>query len=958
MFKHLNNIFCKCYALFLFVLFFVSFFSAPVFADNTLTLSISDNSLSINMLPQTVSGEFVKSSNINISISLSGTGGYYLGIKAGTTGTNATRLVHTTDNTKYFSSITSAISQSTFSNASNTTYNNQWGYLPSKFDSASNTDFRPAPDENGDTLDYTTTDNASGTYTLAIGARANNSTAIGTYSNTFVIMAVANQACNPNATSISEALCMQDMNDSVINSMVEHQQYQLKDNRDWKTYYVAKVADGRVWMTQNLDLDLETTPTNVSVLTSKNTDLNTFGSQNYTTANGYSCSNASTTTNCTASGEIITYTPSAATANRAATYGSNNTTSPASYDAGTRYRYPSGSSTTDYYSIVNCTDAHDDGTCPHYHIGNYYNFTAAVASNSLSGITTNYTAMGNSVCPSGWRLPNGQESSTGYAEVNYSWVGEGIVANYVTRGTSATYLPDNATGYSHIRSNPLFMANAGYISSNGSTISYTSLSYSYYWTNTIYNNSSGYDYYFLGGSIYPSGSFNRGYGVSVRCVARQSNTGSTTVTFNKNANDATGSMTAQVYNADTLHTLPTNGFSRSGYAFDGWNTKADGSGTSYADAAQYYAVTGNMAVNETLYAQWAKIVTLTFNVDSHTNGVYFDGTVYTNGQTAQALQGKDYNISGLFGTKYGLNNWSATSGSFESNTISTVYTVANNATISVTSKVATVDMTTITNSSDPVSSTCKSDPITPELVYDPRDNEAYYVARLCDGNYWMLDNLRLDLSNSSTLNGLSTTNTNATAHALSCLKTGLYNGVACSSPYTTTAVVNTSSSFNQYTQAQINVDYTNTIPPVAYGVGSDRVGVYYNYCAVSAGSYCYSTSEGNDIADTYYDLEGDICPAGWHLPTAYSTNIGELSELSRAYNIGVAHDFNWYFSIPFSGYYSYGSQSGYGTNFQTWSSTHSNNYYRMIISITTTSNGTTNQMRQFGLPIRCILDHN
>ena len=47
------------------------------------------------------------------------------------------------------------------------------------------------------------------------------------------------------------------------------------------------------------------------------------------------------------------------------------------------------------------------------------------------------------------------------------------------------------------------------------------------------------------------------------------------------------------------------GFERPGYAFVGWNTKADGSGTSYDDKAEVsdLADPGKTAV---LYAQWKK----------------------------------------------------------------------------------------------------------------------------------------------------------------------------------------------------------------------------------------------------------------------------------------------------------------------------------------------------------------
>ncbi|MBQ3353042.1 hypothetical protein IJG89_01675 [Candidatus Saccharibacteria bacterium] len=176
---------------------FVSGLSASqVFANNTISLNVSSSVLVLNLVPKSTDGTFAKSDNLNISVSLTGVGGYTLGIRSNTTGANATNLVNTTDNTKLFTSLSSAISESDFANANNTQYNNKWGYKPSKFNSSDNTDFLPGPGEDGDILDYTEADNATGTYTLVIGARANTETTIGSYTGTVVITAIANLGCN------------------------------------------------------------------------------------------------------------------------------------------------------------------------------------------------------------------------------------------------------------------------------------------------------------------------------------------------------------------------------------------------------------------------------------------------------------------------------------------------------------------------------------------------------------------------------------------------------------------------------------------------------------------------------------------------------------------------------------------------------------------------------------------
>ena len=78
------------------------------------------------------------------------------------------------------------------------------------------------------------------------------------------------------------------------------------------------------------------------------------------------------------------------------------------------------------------------------------------------------------------------------------------------------------------------------------------------------------------------------------------------ITFNPNGDDVTGEMPTQSIRSGSSVQLRKNSFSRVGYDFVGWNTVADGSGTSYADEASYQApnLTANRSV--TLYAQWRR----------------------------------------------------------------------------------------------------------------------------------------------------------------------------------------------------------------------------------------------------------------------------------------------------------------------------------------------------------------
>ncbi len=69
------------------------------------------------------------------------------------------------------------------------------------------------------------------------------------------------------------------------------------------------------------------------------------------------------------------------------------------------------------------------------------------------------------------------------------------------------------------------------------------------------------------------------------------------ITFEANGGD--GTMEPQALGYGVEGTLNANSFAKQGSAFNGWNTKADGSGTSYEDKASI-TITGDV----TLYAQW------------------------------------------------------------------------------------------------------------------------------------------------------------------------------------------------------------------------------------------------------------------------------------------------------------------------------------------------------------------
>ncbi len=89
------------------------------------------------------------------------------------------------------------------------------------------------------------------------------------------------------------------------------------------------------------------------------------------------------------------------------------------------------------------------------------------------------------------------------------------------------------------------------------------------------------------------------------------------ITFNGNGADS-GTMSAQTVTYGVATPIKTNIFTRTGYRFNGWNTLADGTGTSYSDGANI-----TLTSNTTLYAKWTPLLQISgLSVSPRTCGNY------------------------------------------------------------------------------------------------------------------------------------------------------------------------------------------------------------------------------------------------------------------------------------------------------------------------------------------------
>ena len=80
-----------------------------------------------------------------------------------------------------------------------------------------------------------------------------------------------------------------------------------------------------------------------------------------------------------------------------------------------------------------------------------------------------------------------------------------------------------------------------------------------------------------------------------------------TVQFNGNGNTG-GSMSDQPFTYDVAQNLTANAFTLTNYTFAGWNTQANGGGTSYTDGQEVINLTATNNGTVTLYAQWTLAV--------------------------------------------------------------------------------------------------------------------------------------------------------------------------------------------------------------------------------------------------------------------------------------------------------------------------------------------------------------
>ena len=649
----------------------------------------------------------------------------------------------------------------------------------------------------------------------------------------------------------------------------------LTDSRDDSTYAVAKLADGECWTIENLRLDLSK---NDVVINANNTHNPT--AEFMTAANAHP---ASTNTFCNlARSSCIDHIY----------FNTNNTNRslPDSYNA-------------------------EGAGVSWYSYGNYYNWYTATAGNGGYNKSNPDDEIQGDICPAGWYLPTANGTFGSFANLDISLGGNGSNNNSVAMSKKWRSYPNN------------FMYSGQWVE----TLANRRSESGNYQSTSIINNTSAANLWLQPNKVSANSNGTYKYrGQTVRCLVDNSYT----IVFDKNLNwTVNGTMKNRKAVVGSSTRLPANTYSAEtssnrGYRFIGWNTRADGSGDSYADEATVPSLTSTVGASVTLYAQWQEIayadVTVAFTTGvtrvTLANDTYGSYDVTIGNSVVSLAINQTYQISMEYETEYDLVGWSTTAnGTLGSVSASpTTYVVSGTATLAaeVEERVGAFYLQNVTASS------CST---TPKTAIDIRDNQEYSIQRLADGNCWMLDNLRLGAA--TIVEPFSVSNTNMSPN------------VAFSLP--------ASGLVDDYANPRFDSSEVDNLPTSAGGVGTGKMGVRYNYCAASAGTVCTRSSKVNS--------EYDICPAGWTLPNGDPTN-GALAVLYAAYNNNYGN-LNTALSLPYTGYWN-AATSGvadlnkYGYY---WTTTGYNNNKSYAIEPSRNSNKVNGAVRNNGLGIRCVL---
>ena len=401
------------------------------------TVEISANSVALNVVPS-AAGTFKASTPLTVNA--------YTNSNYDCTITMETSSTSLTSGGNSIATLDNTYTESTF-------VNDKWGF------STDATNYGPVALTNSVGTFSSTTPNAA---SITFAAKLTQATKPGTYTNTVTFAST----CTPpplymqDATKAELAFRMPNVGNSIT----------IYDSRDEQGYTVTKLADGKYWMTKNLNLAGGT------ALSSTDTDFDS--SYPLPTTDGWTVAN----------NKLIL----PASDNSSTSFSTNNVA----------YVYNSGGETCGNNS-------------PCY---SYYSWDAATLGSGRS-ISTDNTNAPYSICPKGWRLPttyNGSGSAAEATDFRALMIALGGSNSIQTYDNSTT--PTGATLYGLIGpgSTPNF-SRSGYYGDG--SFGYAGPTSGFYWSATSYPSTNiARLLYFYSGYINTAGIDDRRLGKAIRCV--------------------------------------------------------------------------------------------------------------------------------------------------------------------------------------------------------------------------------------------------------------------------------------------------------------------------------------------------------------------------------------------------------------------------------------------------------
>ncbi|MBQ3353099.1 InlB B-repeat-containing protein, partial [Candidatus Saccharibacteria bacterium] len=520
----------------------------------------------------------------------------------------------------------------------------------------------------------------------------------------------------------------------------------------------------------------------------------------------------------------------------------------------TTFNLPAGNTTSNTTNTAaNIRLTNNSGTDAN---GVYYSWAAAVASTaSRSDIPK------TSICPKNWDLPTNDQFSA--------------------LSTASAYSSTNPT--TDLPSQ--FKVDGGF--TNGATFYQTS--YGYYWSATSNSVSSAFGARINASTFSRSSNTgttsggNKYYRKNIRCVANM-DAASYTITFVNTATSAT--QTKNIVQGQSGTVAPSTNWTRTGYKLKGWDTVTnDGStGTVVYTNGQSITPTGDM----TVYTVWTPSYKITYDIN--TTDTNAEGAMAQTHTNVGAGDETTLYASNFSRTGYGFAGWS-----FDPNAqpggSSTIYgpmeTITAPAFTGTPSSTASMALYAVwVQSAGNIQgwTGCSSMSIGDvTALSDQRDTNTYAVAKLADGQCWMIENLRLDTSG-------STDETKSQGFG------GVFTGLADAEPAwadnSTTAnslystdgsTANTISGSNQGYRFprynNINTSSRASSPTTGTNVNIYSYGNYYTWSAAMANTESLTSYSASEAANT------SLCPTGWRLPTGGNKARIEADDNNEFWNL-------------------------------------------------------------------------